>query len=128
MLYNIATTIKIAREADMYGYRSVTISQSDRHASAQADRLLAQEGIKRDSCVDYMVGIYDESDELVATGATYGNTIRCVAVDSARQGEGLLGTVVSRLWNASRASASPMFFCTRNRTRRGTSATWGFMR
>ena len=81
----------------MYGYRSVTISQSDRHASAQADRLLAQEGIKRDSCVDYMVGIYDESDELVATGATYGNTIRCVAADSARQGEGLLGTVVSRL-------------------------------
>jgi [citrate (pro-3S)-lyase] ligase len=81
----------------MYGYSISAISLSDRRSAAQVDRLLSQEGIKRDANLDYTVGVYDESGNLAATGSCYGSTIRCVAVDSARQGEGLLGTVVSRL-------------------------------
>jgi [citrate (pro-3S)-lyase] ligase len=81
----------------MYGYSTSTISQDDKRSAAQVDRLLAQEGIRRDANLDYTVGIYDEGGNLIATGSCSGSTIRCVAVDSAHQGEGLLGTVVSRL-------------------------------
>jgi [citrate (pro-3S)-lyase] ligase len=61
------------------------------------DALLAREGLKRDANLDYAVGVYDGGGALIAAGGCSANTIRCVAVDRAHQGEGLLGTVVSRI-------------------------------
>ena len=41
--------------------------------------------------------MFDRSRRLAATGSCFGNTIRCLAVDRDRQGEGLLNQIVSHL-------------------------------
>lgn len=64
---------------------------------AQVDKLLQQEGIRRDGNLDYTCGLFDEDWNLVATGSCFHNTIRCLAVSHTRQGEGLLNQVVSHL-------------------------------
>lgn len=61
------------------------------------DALLEKEGIVRDRNLDYTVGLYDDDYNLAATGSCFKNTLRCMAVDSAHQGEGLLSQVVSHL-------------------------------
>ncbi|MDR1916360.1 MAG: [citrate (pro-3S)-lyase] ligase [Synergistaceae bacterium] len=81
----------------MYDYITSTIHHNNRRDMEQLDDLLAREGIRRDANIDYSVGMYDCNGNLIATGSCFANTIRCVAVDSARQGEGLLGVIVSRL-------------------------------
>ena len=73
------------------------ISPGDRHAQRQVDELLEQEGICRDGNLDYTCGLFDGDWRLAATGSCFGNTIRCLAVDRSRQGEGLLNQVVSHL-------------------------------
>jgi [citrate (pro-3S)-lyase] ligase len=61
------------------------------------DGLLAREGIRRDARLDYTIGVFDADDSLIATGSCSADTIRCVAVDGAHQGEGLLATVMTGL-------------------------------
>lgn len=73
------------------------ISPRDVRAQRQVDALLEQEGIRRDGHLDYTCGLFDEDGRLTATGSCFGNTIRCLAVDRERQGEGLLNQVVSHL-------------------------------
>lgn len=77
-----------------------TISQvlpSDRRALAQIDALLEQEGIRRDRHLDYICAMYDESQNIIATGSCFGNTLRCFAVSGSHQGEGLLNQIVTHL-------------------------------
>lgn len=74
-----------------------TIPTDDPYAQAQMDQLLEAEGICRDGNLDYSCGLFDEDDALVATGSCFGNTLRCLAVSSSRQGEGLLNQIVSHL-------------------------------
>lgn len=81
----------------MSDYILSTIEPNDRRAMAQLDALLAQEGIRRDGHLDHTVGLYDQDYDLAATGSCFGNTLRCMAVDSAHQGEGLMNQVVSEL-------------------------------
>lgn len=64
---------------------------------AQVDKLLQQEGIRRDGNLDYTCGLFDDDWNLVATGSCFHNTIRCLAVSHTRQGEGLLNQIVSHL-------------------------------
>ncbi len=78
-------------------YRISSISPKDTYGCRQLDALLKQEGIRRDRHLDYMCGLYDEDEELVATGSAFGNTLRCLAVDKNHQGEGLLNTVLGHL-------------------------------
>ncbi len=66
-------------------------------ANQQVDALLARAGIRRDANLDYTCGIFDSDDRLIATGSTFGNTLRCFAVDSSHRGEGLLNQVVTHL-------------------------------
>lgn len=73
------------------------IPHSDRFALQEMDLLLRQEGIRRDVNLDYSCGIYDEDENLVATGSCFGNTIRCLAVSGSRRGQGLLVRIVSHL-------------------------------
>ena len=73
-----------------------SISPRDR-AWKQVERLLEQEGIRRDANLDYTCGIFDEDYRLVATGSSFGSTLRCFAVDKSRQGEGLLNQIVTHL-------------------------------
>lgn len=77
-----------------------TISQirpGDRRALRQMDALLSREGIERDRNLDYSAGLFDEDYNLVGTGSCFGNTLRCLAVSSDHQGEGLLNQIITHL-------------------------------
>jgi [citrate (pro-3S)-lyase] ligase len=79
---------------DCYDVRSIGDGGRE---NEQLNELLAREGMRRDANLDFTIGIYDSDDNLIATGSCSANTIRCVAVSGARQGGGLLGTIISRL-------------------------------
>jgi len=81
----------------MSDYSMSVIRPTDRRACAQMDALLQKEGIDRDGNLDYSLGLFDEDYQLVATGSCFMNTLRCMAVSSDHQGEGLLNEVVSHL-------------------------------
>ena len=70
---------------------------SDKYALTQIDRLLEQEGIRRDANLDYTCAMYDEDYNIIGTGSCFGNTLRCFAVSHAHQGEGLLNQIISHL-------------------------------
>lgn len=73
------------------------IRPGDRRAQRQLDGLLAREGIRRDARLDYTAGLYDRDGGLIATGSCFGDSLRCLAVDASRRGEGLMGAIVSHL-------------------------------
>ena len=77
-----------------------TISQvypTDKTVLAQIDTLLDQEGIRRDGNLDYICAMFDEEYNVIGTGSCFGNTLRCFAVSSAHQGEGLLNQIITHL-------------------------------
>lgn len=77
-----------------------TISQvhpTDKRSLSQIDALLKQEGIQRDSNLDYICAMFDEDYQIIATGSCFANTLRCFAVSSAHQGEGLLNQIITHL-------------------------------
>ena len=77
-----------------------TISQvypTDKTVLAQIDTLLSQEGIRRDGNLDYICAMFDEEYNVIGTGSCFGNTLRCFAVSSAHQGEGLLNQIITHL-------------------------------
>ena len=63
------------------------------------DNLLFKEGIRRDPNLDYICAMFDSSNHIIATGSCFFNTLRCFAVDSKHQGEGLLAEILSHLIN-----------------------------
>lgn len=81
----------------MSEYHISQIRPSSRREVMQMDALLEKEGIRRDKNLDYSAGLFDEDYELAATGSCFQNTLRCMAVDSAHQGEGLMNVIVSHL-------------------------------
>ncbi len=79
-----------------------TISQvppNDRRSLSQIDALLKQEGIQRDSHLDYICAMYDEDYQIIATGSCFANSLRCFAVSHSHQGEGLLNQIITHLIN-----------------------------
>lgn len=86
------------------------ILRSDRQSNQQVDDLLRQEGIRRDGNLDYTCGIFDENWDLIATGSCFHNTIRCLAVSSSHQGEGLLNQVLSHLVDVQMARGNAHLF------------------
>ena len=78
-------------------YIAVPISMSNRRAAAQMDALLKQEGIERDRNITYSAAIYDDDGSMIATGSLFENTLRCLAVDGAHRGEGLMAVMVAHL-------------------------------
>ena len=75
------------------------ISFSDKKGQEQFESLLQRAGIKRDNNLDYIAGLYDDNYNLLAAGAVFANTLRCLAVDNAHQGEGLMAPLVTHLVN-----------------------------
>lgn len=69
----------------------------DKATLAQVDALLQQEGITRDGNLDYIAAMLDEEGNVIATGSCFGQTLRCFAVSSEHQGEGLLNQIISHL-------------------------------
>ena len=81
----------------MSDYRISKIYSSDSYANKQIDNLLHEEGIRRDSNLDYTCGMYDNDMNIIATGSLFGNTLRCMAVSHKHQGEGLMNEIVTHL-------------------------------
>ncbi|MDD6212552.1 MAG: [citrate (pro-3S)-lyase] ligase [Clostridiales bacterium] len=81
----------------MCEYSLSQIRPTDKRNIRLMDALLEKEGIERDKNLDYSVGLFDDDYNLVATGSCFKNTLRCMAVDSNHQGEGLLNQVVTHL-------------------------------
>lgn len=82
----------------MYQYEEMRVFNDDAKEMRRVEALLAQEGIKKDANLEYTMGIY-AGGQLVATGSVFKNTLRCLAVDSRYQGEGLLNKVMTHLLN-----------------------------
>ena len=81
----------------MSEYSVSKVYSSDKRANAEIEKLLQNEGIRRDKNLDYTCAIYDENYKVIATGSCFGNTLRCMAVASGHQGEGLMNEIVSHL-------------------------------
>lgn len=81
----------------MSEYSVSKIYPSDKRANSQIEKLLLNEGIKRDRNLDYTCAIFDEDYNVIATGSCFGNTLRCLAVSHEHQGEGLMNEIVSHL-------------------------------
>lgn len=73
------------------------IYHSDKRAMAKVKALLERVDITLDEHLDYTCAVFDEDGAPIATGSAFGPTLRCFAVDPARQGEGLLNEVITHL-------------------------------
>lgn len=78
-------------------YSITSVGPSDHYIRAEVDALLEQEGIHRDRNLDYTAAMLDDDYHVIATGSCFGNTLRCMAVSSAHQGESLMNAIVSHL-------------------------------
>ena len=83
----------------------------------EAAALLKKCGLEPVEKADYRVGIYDEEDELAATGALVGDMLQMIAVDPAYQGEDLSVRVVTHLIGA---AARRGIFCLHLFTKSGS--------
>ncbi len=57
---------------------------------------LARESLDYDPAIPYTVNLLDD-DKIVGTGSLDGNICKCIAIDPARQGEGLTATIITQL-------------------------------
>lgn len=75
----------------------VSVERTDERMNRAVEELLHREGIMRDAHLDYTCVITDDLGEPVATGSCFGNTLRCMAVDSRYRGTGLLNRIIRHL-------------------------------
>lgn len=94
----------------MSDYSISQVYPSDKYGLAQIDALLQREGISRDGNLDYICAMYDENDDIIATGSCFGCTLRCFAVSSEHQGEGLLNEIISHLMEVQYARGNTHLF------------------
>ena len=94
----------------MSDYAISQVYPSDKRSLAQIDALLQKEGITRDGNLDYICAMRDEDDEVIATGSCFGSTLRCFAVSSEHQGEGLLNEIISHLMEVQQARGNLHLF------------------
>ncbi len=94
----------------MSDYTISRISSTDKRGQKQLAALLEAEGIRKDANLDYTCGIFDDDFNLIATGSCFGNTLRCMAVSSAHQGEGLMNEIVGHLMEVQFARGNTHLF------------------
>ena len=94
----------------MSDYSISQIYPSDKRSLARIDGLLEREGICRDGNLDYICAMYDEREEIIATGSCFGPTLRCFAVSREHQGEGLLNEIISHLMEVQYARGNTHLF------------------
>lgn len=94
----------------MSDYSISRIAPSDKRSLAKIDALLQSEGITRDGNLDYICAMFDDDDEVIATGSCFGCTLRCFAVSRAHQGEGLLNEIISHLMEVQHARGNLHLF------------------
>jgi len=83
----------------MDNYKIKRIFKNDISENKKIENLLLDENIIKDKNLDYTIGLYDSDENLIATGSSYKNTLRCFAVNKSYQGEGILNKIVTHLIN-----------------------------
>ena len=81
----------------MSDYFITEVSASDFDTNKQIVALLEAEGIHKDKNLDYTCAMFDEDMQVIATGSCFLNTLRCLAVSSTHQGEGLMNQILTHL-------------------------------
>ena len=81
----------------MDGLSVIQIDPGKARLAAAWRALLTRAGIREDPHLEHTVALADEEGRLYATGSCFGATLRCLAVDPAFQGAGLLAPVVTAL-------------------------------
>ncbi len=81
----------------MSDYFIAEVSTSDSDTNEQIVTLLEAEGIHKDKNLDYTCAMFDEDMQVIATGSCFSNTLRCLAVSSTHQGEGLMNQIITHL-------------------------------
>lgn len=94
----------------MSDYTVSKVYPGEAAANRRIDELLRAEGIRRDGNLDYTCAIYDEEYEIIATGSCYANTLRCLAVSSRHQGEGLMNIIMTHLMEIQYARGNSHIF------------------
>lgn len=87
----------VSKGGELMNYSVSKIYDSDKKTQSLIDKLLIKEGIRRDKNLEYMAGVFDREYNLIAVGGFFKNTLRCLAVDSQYQGEGLMALIVTHL-------------------------------
>ena len=70
----------------MSDYQISKVYPSDKRTNRLVSELLIKEGIRKDGNLDYTCAMFDDDMNVIATGSCFGNTLRCMAVDSSHQG------------------------------------------
>lgn len=83
----------------MRDYQVVKIYPSNAIAIRKVNQLLEEQEIQLDKNLDYTCGIYDQNRNLIATGSTFQNTLRCMAASEEHKGEGLMNLIVTHLFH-----------------------------
>ena len=94
----------------MSEYSIFRVYPSDKRSLTQVDNLLQKEGITRDGNLDYICAMRDEYDGIIATGSCFDTTLRCFAVSSDHQGEGLLNEIITHLMEVQFARGNSHLF------------------
>ena len=81
----------------MSDYFITEVSASDFDTNEQIVTLLEAGGIHKDKNLDYTCAMFDEDMQVIATGSCFSNTLRCLTVSSAHQGEGLMNQILTHL-------------------------------
>ena len=81
----------------MTDYLVTQVYPSDKRSNLKINELLAAEGISRDKNLDYTCAVFDDDMNVIATGSCFGNTLRCLAISRAYQGEGIMNSIVTHL-------------------------------
>ncbi|MBR1889984.1 MAG: triphosphoribosyl-dephospho-CoA synthase [Alloprevotella sp.] len=80
---------------ETFDIREVPLSLNSARAKVQT--FLSERELRYDEALEYYVGAFDGADNLVAGGGLAKGSIRCLAVSSLAEGEGLAAKIVSRL-------------------------------
>ena len=94
----------------MSDYHISKVYPSDKRTNRLVSELLIKEGIRRDSNLDYTCAMLDDDMNVIATGSCFGNTLRCMAVDSSHQGEGLMNEIITHLMEVQFARGNTHLF------------------
>jgi len=81
----------------LYGYYEQTGSPFRGNALRELTDFLTRMGLSYDDGIEFTIAIRDTNDRIAACASLQGNVIKCVAVDTSLQGEGVTATLMTAL-------------------------------